>query len=140
MFDPAIENATWETTPEFIPPITGGKVIKVYDGDTITIASRLPYQESPVYRFTVRINGIDTPEIKGKTATEKALAIQARNALALLILGKTVKLENVKLEKYGRLLADVWLDETNLGKHLIESNYAVPYSGGTKIRPAEWDA
>jgi hypothetical protein len=27
----------------FVPPITSGTVIKVYDGDTITITSKLPY-------------------------------------------------------------------------------------------------
>jgi endonuclease YncB( thermonuclease family) len=56
----------WEDTVEFTFPITGGRVIKVYDADTITIASKLPYDESPMYRLSVRLNGIDTPEIKGK--------------------------------------------------------------------------
>ena len=46
----------WEDTTEFTFPITGGKVIKVYDGDTITIASKLPYNESPIYRLHVRLN------------------------------------------------------------------------------------
>ena len=44
----------WEDTVEFTFPITGGRVIKVYDGDTITIASKLPYEESPMYRLSVR--------------------------------------------------------------------------------------
>ena len=55
----------WKDTIPFIPPISGGVVIKVYDGDTITIASKLPYKKSPLYRFSVRLNGIDSPEIKG---------------------------------------------------------------------------
>ena len=46
-----------DTTP-FIPPLTYGKVIKVYDGDTLTMTSKLPYDRSPLYRFSVRINGI----------------------------------------------------------------------------------
>ena len=36
-----------DTTP-FIPPLTYGKVIKVYDGDTLTIASKLPYDGVPL--------------------------------------------------------------------------------------------
>ena len=55
----------WKDTMPFIPPISGGVVIKVYDGDTITIASKLPYKKSPLYRFSVRMNGIDAPELKG---------------------------------------------------------------------------
>ena len=52
----------YEDTVEFTFPITEGKVIKVYDADTITIASKLPYKESPIYRLSVRLNGIDAPE------------------------------------------------------------------------------
>ena len=61
----------YEDTVEFTFPITEGKVIKVYDADTITIASKLPYDESPLYRLSVRLDGIDTPEIKGKDITEE---------------------------------------------------------------------
>ena len=41
----------WEDTIEFKFPIEGGRVIKVYDGDTITIASKLPFADSPLYRL-----------------------------------------------------------------------------------------
>ena len=58
-----LEEVNYEDTIPFIPPITHGKVIKVYDGDTITIAALLPYENSKLYRFSVRINGIDCPEI-----------------------------------------------------------------------------
>ena len=44
----------------FVPPISEGMVVKVYDGDTITIVSQLPYPSSPYYRFSVRLNGIDS--------------------------------------------------------------------------------
>jgi hypothetical protein len=36
-----LSHATWKTCKPFIPPISLGKVIKVYDGDTITIATKL---------------------------------------------------------------------------------------------------
>ena len=51
----------WKDCIPFVPPIAMGFVIKVYDGDTITIASKLPYPDSPLYRFSVRLNGIDCP-------------------------------------------------------------------------------
>ena len=63
----------WEDTVEFTFPIKGGRVIKVYDADTITIASKLPYNDSPMYRLSVRLNGIDTPEIKGKDITNEEI-------------------------------------------------------------------
>ena len=69
----------------FIPPITSGFVVKVYDGDTITILSKLPYKDSALYKFSVRLNGIDCPEIKGETAKEKLRAQLARDELSKLI-------------------------------------------------------
>ena len=59
----SVDKLTWSDTIPFVAPIKGGHVIKVYDGDTITIASILPYKESPIFRFSVRLAGIDSPEI-----------------------------------------------------------------------------
>ena len=128
----------WEDTVEFTFPVQEGYVIKVYDGDTITIAAKLPYIESPLYRFPVRLNGIDTPELKGKTEDEKTAAKQARDALSHLILHKKVTLRNVQNEKYGRILADVYLDNLCINEWLIKERYAVKYDGGTKHIPSSW--
>ena len=128
----------WNQTIQFIPPITQGQVIKVYDGDTITIASRMPIPESPLYRFSVRLAGIDAPEIKGKSEEEKESALKAREALSNLLLHKVVELRNVKTEKYGRLLADVYLNDLHINQWLLDQKLAVPYDGGTKISPDSW--
>lgn len=133
-----LDSIEYKDTIAFVPQIVGGKVIKVYDGDTITIASKMPYENSPIFRFSVRLLGIDTPEIKTKSKAEKELAVLARDALSDKILGKIIVLKNVSLEKYGRLLADVYLDDLNLNQWLIENKYAVAYDGGTKQRPDEW--
>ena len=128
----------WEDTTAFTMPITGGQVIKVYDGDSITIAAYLPMDSSPLFRFSVRLNGIDTPEIKGKNEDEKEAAKAARDALSNLILHKVVTLKNVDTEKYGRILADVYLDDLCINDWLIKEHYAVKYDGGTKKPPASW--
>lgn len=130
---------TYKNTVPFVIPITEGKVIKVYDGDTITIAAKLPYIQSPMYRISVRLNGIDTPEIKGKTQKEKELSKTIRDALKVKIFDKVVQLKNTSTEKYGRLLADVYLDGICINDWLIEQGYAVKYNGGTKERPDEWN-
>jgi micrococcal nuclease len=128
----------WEDTVEFTFPITGGQVIKVYDGDTITIASKLPFADSPLYRLSVRLDGIDTPEIKSKSEDEKTCAKEARDELASLILNKEIQLKNIKTEKYGRILADVYFGEIHINQWLIEKRMAVKYGGGTKIKPTSW--
>ena len=130
----------WEDTIEFTFPIKGGRVIKVYDADTITIASKLPYEGSPLYRLSVRLNGIDTPEIKGKGISdeEKEAAKNARDFVSNLVFNKYVRLENIESEKYGRILADVYIGDVHLNKLLLMERYAVSYDGGTKKKPNSW--
>jgi len=129
---------SWKDAIPFVPPVNSGEVIKVYDGDTITIATYLPYNNSPLYRFSVRLHGIDAPEIKGKTEDEKTAAKVSQQALESLILHKNVTLQDVGTEKYGRILAKVFYNEINLSEWMLKHNYAIPYDGGTKKGPDSW--
>ena len=132
------EEIKWEDTIPFTVPIHGGKVIKVYDGDSITIAARLPFKDSLLFRFSVRLSGIDTPEMKGKNDDEKEAAKNAKKALENLILNKIITLKNIDSEKYGRILADVYLEEIHVNEWLIKERYAVRYDGGAKKTPDSW--
>ena len=118
--------------------ILSGAIIKVYDGDTITIASRLPYKDSPLYRFPVRLNRIDTPELKSKNEDERTAAIECKNKVSSLILNKYVSLRNIQNEKYGRILADVYVNELCINDLLINERYAVIYDGKEKKSPVSW--
>ena len=90
----------------FIPPIKNGLVSKVYDGDTITIISSIPgFKNKTKYKFSVRLSNIDCPELRSKNVQEKEIAIIARDQLKDLILDKMVYLENISIEKYGRLFS-----------------------------------
>ena len=129
----------YKDTTVFTFPIKYGKVVKVYDGDTITIAAKFPNTEGPIYRFSVRLNGIDTPEVKGKSVAERDLAKHARAALHELLYGKIVELRNVANEKYGRILADVYVGDVHVNQWMITENFAVSYDGGKKQRPDNWD-
>jgi endonuclease YncB( thermonuclease family) len=84
--------------------------------------------------MSIRILGIDTPEIKGECIEEKELALKGRElANELFKAAKTIRLENLKWDKYGgRVLADVYLDEELYSKKLIDAGLARPYDGGTK--------
>jgi len=128
----------WSTAKPFVPPINEGLVIKCYDGDTITIAAKMPYKDSIVYRFPVRLNGIDCPEMKSKNSSEKECAQLAKEEVTKLVLNKIVVLKNVQTEKYGRILADVYIGDLHLNKHLLDKRLAVVYDGGTKKTPDNW--
>jgi endonuclease YncB( thermonuclease family) len=112
-------------------------VIKVYDGDTITIATKLPYN-SELYRFSIRLKGIDSAEIKSSSLDEQKIAKEAKQCLTNLILNKYVSLQNLETEKYGRILADVYLGELHINKWMLQEHLAVEYDGGTKKSPNSW--
>ncbi len=134
-----LDNINYKDTLAFIPPVKFGKVIKVYDGDTITIAARLPFEGSPIYRFSVRLAGIDSAEIRGGSKNETEIAKIARDALYKLIFGKVIELRNNGKEKYGRLLADLYLGELYINQWMVDNGYAVPYDGGKKNKSVEWE-
>ena len=70
-----LQNVEYKDTAPFYHNITYCKCVKVYDGDTITICT------NDRFRFSVRLMGIDAPEIKGGGDNEKQLAIVARDEL-----------------------------------------------------------
>lgn len=123
----------YEDTQPFVPPITTGQVVKVYDGDTFAIACYLPYNESPLYRFSVRLNGIETPGMKGGTKKEMQCADIMETELSNMIMDKTVVLANVRTEKYGRLLADVYVGGVHVNHHMLDTKLAVMYNDSEKI-------
>ena len=124
-----IEASNLNEIKYFIPPIRYGKVIKVYDGDTIHIATVV--FNDVISKFRVRINGVDTPELRSSDPVQKQAAYTIRDLLHQKIFGKMIELLNVKYDKYGRILADIVLIEENLNisQWLLESGYAAIYNG-----------
>ena len=108
------------------------KIISVYDGDTFRADIKgLP--DIIGKNIAIRILGIDTSEIKGKCEEEKIVAIKARDfARKALFNAEKITLKNLKRDKYFRLLADVYFDDTDLGNALLANNLAVKYSGKKK--------
>ena len=109
------------------------EVTSIYDGDTFR-ANLQGYPKIVGYRMSIRVLGIDTPEMKGKCKREKELARAAKRFTVSFLRGaKSIELRNVKRGKYFRILADVYGDNTSLADELIKSGFAVKYNGGTKI-------
>jgi len=125
----------------YVPRITSGLVTNVYDGDTFTVVSRV-VGDPTLYKFSVRIAGIDCPELRSKIPSEKEAAALAKDRVENLIYARHVKLENVRTEKYGRILADVYVDYdgggVSVGNFLIREKLAVKYDGKRKNPPADW--
>ena len=70
--------------------------------------------------------------MKGRSEEERAVAHRTQKALEDLILHKQVRLENRSQEKYGRLLADVYVGDIHINQWLLDKGYANVYDGGKK--------
>lgn len=80
---------------------------------------------------SIRIDGIDAPEIKGKCKKETAMAKAARQEIVMLTKNGAVAIYNIRHEKYaGRVLAEVkTVDGTDLVQHMLDKRLARPYQG-----------
>lgn len=127
-----------------------GRLIDVYDGDTVKVI--LPTFNS-YYKFTIRLNGIDTCEIKSKDKILQDNGIKARDrVLELLTNNKKDTKKDIKNllesevfliwvecfnnDKYGRILANIYKDKNekkSISEILLEEKLAYSYEGKKKL-------
>ena len=92
-----------------------GKVVKVSDGDTITILA------SDKTQHKIRLNDIDAPEKK------QAFGNKSKDNLAKYIAGKTVTVEYQKKDKYKRVLGTIYYNNTDINLQQVKDGYAWVY-------------
>ena len=91
------------------------KVIKIADGDTITILT--PNKE----QIKIRLSAVDTPE--GGQAYGKA----AKKFTSSMVHKKNVQVENETIDRYGRTVGFVHVDGANLSEQIIANGYGWVY-------------
>ena len=127
-----------------------GRLIDIYDGDTVKVI--LPTFNS-YYKFTIRLNGIDTCEIKCKDKILQENAIKARDRVLELLTNNKINtkkdiknllesdvflvwVECLNNDKYGRILANIYKDKNekkSISEILLEEKLAYSYEGKTKL-------
>jgi len=106
--------------------------VRNYDGDTITVNID-NYPDIIGKDISVRIYGIDAPEINGECDNEVEFAKIVKSFIySKLIVAKSIKLVNVRRDKYFRILADVEYDGKNLSIELLNTFKINRYYGGKK--------
>lgn len=120
------ENSADESEESLEPELSGYKVVKVVDGDTLDVEI-----DGKIERL--RLIGIDTPETVDPRKEIQCFGIEASNKAKELLTGRYVSLESDETQgerdKYKRLLRYVILpDGTNFNKYMISEGYAHEYT------------
>jgi endonuclease YncB( thermonuclease family) len=91
-----------------------GKVVSIADGDTVTILTDKKH-------IKIRLAEIDTPE-KNQPYGKKA-----KKALSDFIFGKTVRIEIETIDRYGRTVGKIFLNDLNINKEMVKAGHAWVY-------------
>jgi len=104
-------------------------VIRVVDGDTLTVRAHIWIGQE--VETNVRLQGVDTPEIRGRCDDEREGARRAREFTEKLTAAGTVVLTDVRPDKFGgRIDARVRTsDGVDVSDALIKAGLARVYGG-----------
>jgi endonuclease YncB( thermonuclease family) len=92
-----------------------GRVVRVADGDTITVLDAANQQHR------IRLNGIDAPE------HNQAFGAKSKAHLSEMVAGRDVTIIGTKLDRYGRLVATVIVGATNANLEQLRAGLAWYY-------------
>lgn len=99
------------------------RITRVVDGDTVYADVDLGFHTKMNLAF--RLKGIDTPEIfRPVNEAEKAHGMEAKEFLIDLIMDKNVHIKSYKTGKYGRWIADIFIDGVDITVKLYEEGYS----------------
>jgi micrococcal nuclease len=116
---------------KFTPEFSSCEYYSLIDGDTIKIKGMLKIPAGPL-QWSLRLNGIDTPESRTTNKEEKAAGLLAKEVMKRILENNPIRIEVTGLDKYGRLLGNIYANEVNLSDWMVENGFACKYIGKKK--------
>ena len=103
------------------------RLIRVIDGDTIEAMVDLGFDVWT--KQTIRLHGIDTPEVRTRNLNEKKLGLAAKERLSEIfsICDGKFLLKSRGIGRYGRCLGILYIKEQNINELLISEGHAKEY-------------
>jgi endonuclease YncB( thermonuclease family) len=98
-----------------------GMVRAVYDGDTISLASR------GAGKVTVRLYGIDAPETKKPDKAGQPYGDISRRTLMFRVMGKAVTVDVKDRDQYNRIVGVVRLNGVDINALMVKEGMAWAY-------------
>lgn len=114
------------------------RVIKVYDGDTITCLFEIPHLNDFPIKISCRMAGYDSPELRSTNKHVVESAKEARQYLNDLIYDKIIWLEFQGNDKYKRPLINAYTINNDgnkdvcINEEMLRLGYGKPYHGEKK--------
>jgi len=100
-----------ESPEEKLPGRFSGKVIALADGDSFVMLVN-------GNEVRVRMHGIDAPE------RHQAFSTKSKRFLASLIFGKKVEVDKVDIDRYGRVVGEVYVNGKHVNAEMVKHGYA----------------
>lgn len=124
-----VASSSAAAAPPLLPGPIPAEVLDIVDGDTITVRAIIWLGQ--VVETSVRVDGMDAPELRARCPQERELAEAARDMARRLIGPSLVSLMDVQPDKYGgRVRARILTTGgTDLSEALIKAGLARPYHG-----------
>jgi len=99
---------------EKYPDVTVSRFQRAIDGDTF-VCDIDEHSAIAGKNISIRLRGINTPELKDKDPEIRKQAYQEKDRLeSLLVNAKVIQLKNLGRDKYFRIDADVYVDDKNI--------------------------
>ena len=98
------------------------KVLKVFDGDSLQVSAM-------DLVFSIRLCGIDSPEMGAKGLNSQPFSLEARSYLETLLNDREITLKSYGTDSYHRQLAEIFLDGKNINIEMIKQGLAEVYRG-----------
>ena len=99
-----------EASPKRYPDVKASRLLRVIDGDTFACDID-EHSAIAGKNISIRLRGINTPELRSKNEDERKSAILEKQRLSdLLKNARTIELRNLGRDKYFRINADVYID------------------------------
>jgi endonuclease YncB( thermonuclease family) len=110
--EPSIEVPRTSRDAVLVPNPLVARVVGVHDGDTITVLDQSNTQ------YKIRLSGIDAPEL------HQDFGRRSKENLANMVFGKDVSITHDKVDRYGRIVGKIVLNNVDVNLEQVEAGLA----------------
>jgi endonuclease YncB( thermonuclease family) len=114
------------------------KVLRIHDPDTFTVALKIGNE---YYKYNIRLNGIDAPELHSKIKKESLVCKIGTEYISSKILNEVIFIKCYSFDKYGRLLADLYINENDsqsINQLLVDCKFVRVYGEDNNLHKFKW--